>query len=236
MKISNYFVILLLLPAIGCFLPAARAEEQDKDVHPKPGHSMPGSTKPGPSMPAPPKNAPQMPGQSIQAPPTPPHPITPSSVPGHPMPPPVPAHQKTNIPHGQYGEVQHEVEHREGQRGDLHRYTGHDFNHWSEQEQTIWRSGAWRHERYKGRFGWWWNAGGMMYFYEEPVYPYPQVLPETEYELPVEDQQQPEYTQEPSSDPYYWYYCQDPKGYYPYIAECPGGWMTVVPEPAASEE
>jgi hypothetical protein len=37
-----------------------------------------------------------------------------------------------------------------------------------------------------------------MYFYEEPVYPYPQVLPETEYELPVEDQQQPEYTQEPS--------------------------------------
>jgi hypothetical protein len=77
----------------------------------------------------------------------------------------------------------------------------------------------------------------MMYFYEEPVYPYPQVVPEAEYDLPVEDQQQPEYyTQEPQSDPYYWYYCQDPKGYYPYIAECPGGWMTVVPEPAAPEE
>lgn len=31
----------------------------------------------------------------------------------------------------------------------------------------------------------------------------------------------------------YWYYCQDPEGYYPYVKRCPGGWMKVVPGPPA---
>ena len=30
--------------------------------------------------------------------------------------------------------------------------------------------------------------------------------------------------------PYYWYFCQDPQGYYPYVKNCPGGWMQVVPQ------
>jgi hypothetical protein len=30
----------------------------------------------------------------------------------------------------------------------------------------------------------------------------------------------------------YWYYCQDPPGYYPYVKSCPGEWMKVVPETA----
>jgi len=29
----------------------------------------------------------------------------------------------------------------------------------------------------------------------------------------------------------YWYYCDDPQGYYPYVTECPGGWRPVVPTP-----
>ena len=29
---------------------------------------------------------------------------------------------------------------------------------------------------------------------------------------------------------YYWYYCQDPQGYYPYVKSFPGGWITVVPK------
>jgi hypothetical protein len=29
----------------------------------------------------------------------------------------------------------------------------------------------------------------------------------------------------------YWYYCQKPQGYYPYVQECPTGWMKVVPSP-----
>ena len=33
--------------------------------------------------------------------------------------------------------------------------------------------------------------------------------------------------------PVYWYYCQNPPGYYPYVPQCPGGWLTVVPPGAA---
>lgn len=29
----------------------------------------------------------------------------------------------------------------------------------------------------------------------------------------------------------YWYYCADSGRYYPYVAECPGGWQRVVPAP-----
>ena len=29
----------------------------------------------------------------------------------------------------------------------------------------------------------------------------------------------------------YWYYCQDPEGYYPDVEECPDGWQQVVPQP-----
>jgi hypothetical protein len=32
----------------------------------------------------------------------------------------------------------------------------------------------------------------------------------------------------------YWYYCEEARAYYPYVRECPGGWMTVVPQPPAS--
>ncbi len=27
----------------------------------------------------------------------------------------------------------------------------------------------------------------------------------------------------------YWYYCQNPPGYYPYVTECPAGWVAVLP-------
>jgi len=39
---------------------------------------------------------------------------------------------------------------------------------------------------------------------------------------------QPETQQEQRDQ--YWYYCQDPQGYYPYVKNCPGGWMKVVPD------
>jgi hypothetical protein len=29
----------------------------------------------------------------------------------------------------------------------------------------------------------------------------------------------------------YWYYCQNPQGYYPSVTECPGGWIAVLPQP-----
>lgn len=30
-------------------------------------------------------------------------------------------------------------------------------------------------------------------------------------------------------EPAYWYYCRKPEGYYPYVKQCPEGWMKVVP-------
>lgn len=28
----------------------------------------------------------------------------------------------------------------------------------------------------------------------------------------------------------YWYWCQNPRGYYPSVADCPGGWQPVLPQ------
>jgi hypothetical protein len=49
----------------------------------------------------------------------------------------------------------------------------------------------------------------------------------------------PVYIQQPQVMPpqpqapagYYWHYCRDPKGYYPYVTNCPGGWLRVLPQP-----
>ncbi len=56
-----------------------------------------------------------------------------------------------------------------------------------------------------------------------PYYPYtpPPVIVQSP---PVYEQQAP-----PPQESAYWYYCQSPQGYYPYISQCPGGWMRVVP-------
>ncbi len=31
----------------------------------------------------------------------------------------------------------------------------------------------------------------------------------------------------------YWHYCRNPDGYYPYVKQCPGGWLQVAPQPPA---
>ena len=33
------------------------------------------------------------------------------------------------------------------------------------------------------------------------------------------------------SPPHYWYYCDGAQAYYPYVAQCPGGWRAVSPAP-----
>jgi hypothetical protein len=32
-----------------------------------------------------------------------------------------------------------------------------------------WEGGRWRHEVHNGRNGWWWDVGGVWYYYPEPV-------------------------------------------------------------------
>ena len=74
-------------------------------------------------------------------------------------------------------------------------------------------------------YGWYpgysWYPGYPYAYYPAPYYPAP----------PVVVQQQPQVYAEPApSQSDYWYYCQDPQGYYPYVKSCPGGWMQVVPQ------
>jgi hypothetical protein len=68
----------------------------------------------------------------------------------------------------------------------------------------------------------WWGAP----YY--PYYPYyaapPIIVQQPEPEIYVEPAPQPQ-------EPTYWYYCQNPKGYYPYVKQCQDGWMKVVPSP-----
>jgi hypothetical protein len=84
----------------------------------------------------------------------------------------------------------------------------------------YWRGGVWVGPGWGwGGWGpWWWGA---------PYYPYYQAPP-------VVIERQPPVYIEPEPEPEeqtYWYYCRNPQGYYPYVKQCPGGWMKVVPSP-----
>lgn len=69
-----------------------------------------------------------------------------------------------------------------------------------------------------------------------PVYPYP--YPYYYAPPPVVVRQEPEIYIEPqpSEEQNYWYYCTNPKGYYPYVKECSEGWTKVVPRPPERKE
>ncbi len=73
----------------------------------------------------------------------------------------------------------------------------------------------------------WWPAYPYYPGYVQPYYVSPPVAireaPE-EY-IQQESSQAPEGTN-------YWYYCRNPKGYYPHIKRCPDGWLKVAPSPA----
>ena len=44
---------------------------------------------------------------------------------------------------------------------------------------------------------------------------------------------QPAYVSQPTQT---WYYCENPKGYYPYVASCNGAWRQVPAQPPAAPE
>lgn len=105
---------------------------------------------------------------------------------------------------------------------DLH---GHDFGHLGPRDRDVWRHGDWVHDWHDGRYGWWWRAGGFWYFYPEPVYPYPTYIP------PAVIVQQPPPVPQGLPPAQSWYYCDNPAGYYPYVASCNGPWRQVPATP-----
>lgn len=66
-------------------------------------------------------------------------------------------------------------------------------------------------------------------FYPPSPYYYPPmvVVPPSEPPVYIERERPPSSGPPPEN---YWYYCAESRGYYPYVKECPGGWMQVVPQ------
>ncbi len=84
-----------------------------------------------------------------------------------------------------------------------------------------WSGGRWNHGFHEGRFGWWWTVGPSWYWYAQPAYPYP-AYPYGPQETGVQDYAPLQGADAPPDE--VWYYCNDPKGYYPYVEDCRQGW------------
>jgi hypothetical protein len=98
-------------------------------------------------------------------------------------------------------------------------YRDHDPWHFTEHDWGVWRGGNWNHAWHDGRLGWWWVVGSYWYFYAQPVYPYPDpYLPPAVVVQPGPSGPAPAQ---------YWYYCDNPPGYYPYVTSCSTAWRQV---------
>ncbi len=104
-------------------------------------------------------------------------------------------------------------------------FHGRDYHRFSPYERRVWGNGYWYRGYYGPRYGWWWRTGGYWYPYEEPVYPYPTYVP------PPVVVSAPPPAPEVQAPPQFWYYCDNPSGYYPYVRDCPTPWRTVPAEP-----
>jgi hypothetical protein len=72
---------------------------------------------------------------------------------------------------------------------------------------------------------------GPRYYYPPPYYYYPSApiaLAPASPPVYVEQADQQTSAQLPAN---YWYYCNNPQGYYPTVKECPAGWQRVAPQP-----
>ena len=96
-----------------------------------------------------------------------------------------------------------------------------------------WRGGGW----YGGWRGGWYGPGVGIYL-GGPAYWggwWPYAYSYTPYSYPYLGNvptDPPVYIEQnvPPAPTGYWYYCQEPAGYYPYVRECGKAWITVVPQ------
>ncbi len=113
---------------------------------------------------------------------------------------------------------------------------GHGHGGWHYGGHYGWHSGWGYHGGYYPywHYPYYWGWGGVYLGWPYVGWPYgvyagypymgwpyyPPAVTEAPQPYTAPDQQQPEY----------WYYCQNPQGYYPYVKSCPGGWIPVVPD------
>lgn len=71
---------------------------------------------------------------------------------------------------------------------------------------------------------------GPRFYVGPPYYPYPYGPYYYRYAPPpvVVTPPPTTYIERPTAQAY-WYYCQNPTGYYPLVSQCPGGWIQVAP-------
>ena len=102
---------------------------------------------------------------------------------------------------------------------------------------AAWRGGYWG-PRFHGGF-WGPRIGFGVYapfWGPPPVYyaPPPVVVQQGYVAPPAAYAPQPGYAPQ-SDNAGYWYYCNDPQGYYPYVRQCTGQWQTVPATPDAGQ-
>lgn len=65
-------------------------------------------------------------------------------------------------------------------------------------------------------------------YYYPPYYYYPPPVVYSPPPVVVAPPATPSYVAQPNQS---WYYCDNPKGYYPYVTSCPEGWRQVPAQP-----
>jgi len=74
-----------------------------------------------------------------------------------------------------------------------------------------------------------WGPWGPWGYYPYPYYAAPTVV----VQQPVTYiEQNPQAPSTPAANAGWWYYCDQSRGYYPYVRECPTGWQRVPPTPS----
>jgi hypothetical protein len=107
------------------------------------------------------------------------------------------------------------------------------------QSAWSWDRGNHRHGDFHSHFGvfigapfFWWPP--EPYYYSPYYYPpVSHVYIEEQPPVYVQRNNTPAASVSPPAN--YWYYCQNPQGYYPYVQNCPAGWMQVVPQPPPNQ-
>ncbi len=94
--------------------------------------------------------------------------------------------------------------------------------------------GVWLGPGWGGWGPWWWGPAYPYYSYPY-YYGYPYYY-DYDWAPPVTQERRQEYVEPaPQDENYYWYFCPDARNYYPYVKQCPKGWLKVVPPPAPQD-
>lgn len=74
-----------------------------------------------------------------------------------------------------------------------------------------------------------WGSAWGPWGYPYPYYAAPLVVQQAPVTYVEQNSSAPS---APAADAGWWYYCDQSRGYYPYVRECPSGWQRVPPKPA----